>query len=97
MDDDPADGHDGSDGDDSDLFEYDATLDPADDAVPDVLRAGDIEVLGAMPEESVDLIFADPPYFLSNGGVTCQSGKMVSVHKGQWDVWFKNVWLQKKG
>ena len=44
------------------------------------------EVMGAMPAESVDLIFADPPYFLSNGGVTCQSGKMVSVHKGSWDV-----------
>ena len=31
-----------------------------------------------------DLIFADPPYFLSNGGVTCQSGKMVKVDKGDW-------------
>jgi site-specific DNA-methyltransferase (adenine-specific) len=34
----------------------------------------------------VDLIFADPPYFLSNGGITCQSGRMVSVHKGAWDA-----------
>jgi site-specific DNA-methyltransferase (adenine-specific) len=34
---------------------------------------------------TVDLIFADPPYFLSNDGVTCQSGKMVSVNKGGWD------------
>ena len=32
-----------------------------------------------------DMIFADPPYFLSNGGVTCQSGKMVNVDKGDWD------------
>lgn len=31
------------------------------------------------------MIFADPPYFLSNNGVTCQSGKMVSVNKGEWD------------
>ena len=31
------------------------------------------------------MIFADPPYFLSNGGVTCQGGKMVSVDKGTWD------------
>ncbi|MBI5788603.1 MAG: site-specific DNA-methyltransferase [Candidatus Schekmanbacteria bacterium] len=31
------------------------------------------------------MIFADPPYFLSNGGITCQSGKMVSVNKGKWD------------
>jgi site-specific DNA-methyltransferase (adenine-specific) len=52
-----------------------------------VLLQGDCRrILHEMPAESVDLIFADPPYFLSNGGVTCQSGRMVSVHKGQWDV-----------
>ncbi len=33
----------------------------------------------------VDLIFCDPPYFLSNGGITCQNGKMVKVDKGDWD------------
>lgn len=38
-----------------------------------------------MPSESVDLIFADPPYFLSNNGITCHAGKMVSVNKGKWD------------
>lgn len=32
-----------------------------------------------------NMIFADPPYFLSNGGITVQSGKMVSVNKGDWD------------
>lgn len=32
-----------------------------------------------------DMIFADPPYFLSNGGITCQNGRMVSVDKGGWD------------
>jgi site-specific DNA-methyltransferase (adenine-specific) len=32
------------------------------------------------------MIFADPPYFLSNGGITCHAGKMVSVNKGKWDV-----------
>lgn len=32
-----------------------------------------------------DMIFADPPYFLSNGGFSVQSGKMVSVNKGAWD------------
>lgn len=36
--------------------------------------------------ETVDMIFADPPYFLSNGGITCQGGKMVSVNKGSWDT-----------
>lgn len=32
-----------------------------------------------------DCIFADPPYFLSNGGITCHAGKMVKVDKGDWD------------
>lgn len=32
-----------------------------------------------------DMIFADPPYFLSNGGISYQSGKVVSVNKGEWD------------
>lgn len=44
------------------------------------------EVLAELDPGSVDLIFADPPYFLSNGGMTCQSGRMVSVDKGAWDV-----------
>jgi len=37
------------------------------------------------PEGAFDIIFADPPYFLSNGGITCHAGKMVRVDKGQWD------------
>ena len=32
-----------------------------------------------------DMIFADPPYFLSNDGISVQSGKIVSVNKGEWD------------
>jgi len=31
------------------------------------------------------MIFADPPYHLSNGGFTCHAGKRVSVNKGKWD------------
>ncbi len=38
------------------------------------------------PEGRFDAIFADPPYFLSNGGITCHAGKMVKVDKGDWDV-----------
>ena len=45
-----------------------------------------LNVLADMNENSVDMIFADPPYNLSNGGFTCQGGKMVSVNKGAWDV-----------
>ncbi len=33
-----------------------------------------------------DMVFADPPYFLSNGGFTCKSGKRAAVNKGGWDV-----------
>ena len=45
-----------------------------------------LEFLDSLPESSVDIIFADPPYNLSNGGFTCHAGKRVSVHKGDWDV-----------
>lgn len=37
------------------------------------------------PGGKFDVIFADPPYFLSNGGVTCHAGRMVKVDKGAWD------------
>jgi site-specific DNA-methyltransferase (adenine-specific) len=45
-----------------------------------------LALMPQLPASSVDLIFADPPYFLSNGGITCHAGKMVSVNKGSWDV-----------
>jgi len=44
-----------------------------------------MEVMARFPDNYVDMIFADPPYNLSNGGVTCHAGKMVSVNKGKWD------------
>lgn len=47
--------------------------------------ADSLELLKNLPSESVDVIFADPPYFLSNGGITCKGGKAVSVNKGDWD------------
>ena len=51
------------------------------------LYQGDsVEMLNQFPEQQFDLIFADPPYFLSNGGFTCKSGKRASVQKGEWDV-----------
>ena len=50
-----------------------------------IFNGDGIEVLKTLPEESIDLIFADPPYNLSNGGFTCHAGKRVSVNKGNWD------------
>lgn len=44
-----------------------------------------LEVLETLPAASVDLVFADPPYNLSNDGFTCQNGRMVSVNKADWD------------
>lgn len=48
-----------------------------------------------------DMIFADPPYFLSNGGISYQAGKVVCVDKGEWDkggtpeliIEFNRKWL----
>lgn len=42
------------------------------------------EVLASFPFQ-FNTIFADPPYFLSNGGISCQSGRVVCVDKGEWD------------
>lgn len=42
-------------------------------------------LIGKFPEGKFDMIFVDPPYFLSNGGITCHAGKMVRVDKGKWD------------
>jgi len=51
------------------------------------LFCGDcLQILPQFPQNSIDMIFADPPYFLSNGGITCHAGRMVSVNKGKWDV-----------
>ncbi|RLE38207.1 site-specific DNA-methyltransferase [Candidatus Woesearchaeota archaeon] len=44
-----------------------------------------VDVMKSFPAESFDMIFADPPYHLSNGGFTCHGGKRVSVNKGEWD------------
>jgi len=44
-----------------------------------------LNILSAIPKNSINMIFADPPYFLSNGGMTCHAGKRVSVNKGTWD------------
>lgn len=70
----------------------------------ELLILGDaFEVLSKMKKESIDMIFADPPYFLSNDGISCSAGKMVSVNKGEWDKLstfkekhdFNRKWIKK--
>jgi site-specific DNA-methyltransferase (adenine-specific) len=48
-------------------------------------HADSVEFLETLPDDSVNLIFADPPYRLSNGGFTCHAGRRAPVHKGDWD------------
>lgn len=62
-------------------------------------RGNCFELLDAIaakyPEGRFDAIFADPPYFLSNGGITCYAGRMVRVDKGDWDKSQKKQILRK--
>ena len=50
-----------------------------------LLHGDALLLLKKIKPKSIDMIFADPPYFLSGGGITCSAGKMVSVKKGDWD------------
>jgi len=51
-----------------------------------VLWLGDsLALLRAVPDESVDCVWTDPPYLLSNGGTTCVAGRRARVNKGAWD------------
>ena len=72
----------------------------------DLIKGNCLEELDRLHKEKgefVDLIFCDPPYFLSNGGITCQNGRMVKVDKGDWDKskgaeinhQFNYEWLQR--
>lgn len=62
-----------------------------------------LEVMSRLPDDCIDMIFADPPYMLSNDGFSCQNGKMVSVNKGKWDkskgfeedLLFHEIWLKQ--
>lgn len=69
-----------------------------------VLYLGDsLKLLKEFPDSHFDMIFADPPYNLSNGGFTVHAGKRVSVHKGDWDkskgfyedLYFHMKWIEE--
>lgn len=50
-----------------------------------ILQGDCMKRLVEIEDNSIDTIFADPPYFLSNGGISVQSGRQVCVDKGNWD------------
>lgn len=61
-----------------------------------------LKFLNNLPDGSIDMIFADPPYNLSNNGFSVHAGKRVSVNKGKWDKSkgveddfnFQNSWIE---
>ena len=46
-----------------------------------LLLGDSFKLLSKINTGSINMIFADPPYFLSGEGITCKSGKMESVEK----------------
>jgi site-specific DNA-methyltransferase (adenine-specific) len=50
-----------------------------------VYLADCVDLMKIIPSGSVDVVFADPPYRLSRGGVTVKSGRLAPVNKGAWD------------
>jgi site-specific DNA-methyltransferase (adenine-specific) len=68
-----------------------------------VVQGDSLDLLSRLPDACVDLVFADPPYHLSNGGFTCQSGRRAKVDKGGWDASrgleedhaFQRAWLEQ--
>lgn len=50
-----------------------------------LLKGDSFSILPQIKAKSIDMVFADPPYFLSSGGISCSGGKQVSVNKGDWD------------
>ena len=68
-----------------------------------LLKGDTFELLDKFSPNTFDMIFADPPYFLSSGGISCKGGKQVSVDKGKWDetkdiyqkLEFHRLWISK--
>jgi len=58
-----------------------------------LIQGDSFKILKGIEPKSIDMIFADPPYFLSSDGISCSGGKMVSVNKGDWD---KSISIEEK-
>ena len=58
-----------------------------------LIQGDSLKILKEIEPKSIDMIFADPPYFLSSDGISCSGGKMVSVNKGDWD---KSISVEEK-
>ena len=58
-----------------------------------LIQGDSLKILKNIEPKSIDMIFADPPYFLSSDGISCSGGKMVSVNKGDWD---KTISIEEK-
>ena len=58
-----------------------------------LIQGDSLKILKSIEPKSINMIFADPPYFLSNNGISCSGGKMVSVNKGDWD---KSLSIEEK-
>ncbi len=74
----------------------------SDDKLSRLYYGDSLKLMADLPAESVDCIWTDPPYNLSNDGITCVNGRMVKVNKGEWDRSqgadldheFNKAWLQ---
>lgn len=58
-----------------------------------LIQGNSFKILKEIEPKSIDMIFADPPYFLSSDGISCSGGKIVSVNKGNWD---KSISIEEK-
>ena len=57
----------------------------SDDGESRLYHGDAFELMASIQDDTVDCVWTDPPYFLSNDGITCVAGKMVKVNKGEWD------------
>ena len=64
----------------------------SDDQKFSIFKGDSLEILPTI-QDKFDMVFADPPYFLSNDGLSIQSGKIVSVNKGEWDKALSNQYM----